>query len=475
MDVMIGIDIGTTNIKLTAISKESEIIFTCQRKNMIMNNEDYYDFDGKHIFQSVINMLKEAIDGNNIKILSIGISSLAETVFPIYDDNIENDFKSMAWYDKRTESEKNKFFDNISEEDFFLITGLRPEYLYSIFKMKWYYNNQKNLFEKEVKWLPVNSFLAYRLTGSMKIDYSMASRTGALDINNKTWSNKIFDILPYNNKVFPDLVECGMAIGDIKNEIKKNLGITYDIPVSLSGHDHICGSYAVAGFQKNVLLDSMGTAENIMAIIDPSEVSLEELVDENVSLGVHIIPGKFYIYDAFNYSGGVINTLISLFFNIDTENISNKEFDKFIKEAKECKINKNDNINILIGQNDDKLYNKNLDNLNILNIPLDVKRGEVFMAGINYMCNKSNEIISDLEKITNKDFDVIAIGGSTKNSLLMQEKANKLKKDMFINKISEAVTLGAALLGGVGAGVFSDYLTAVESIDREKKRIKFGS
>ena len=474
MEVMIGIDIGTTNIKLAAVSKESELVFTSQRKNKVLGKNDHYNFSGQYIYQVVIEMLKEVLAAD-LKIISIGISSLAETVFPVFEpeQESENDYISMAWYDKRTESIKAEFFNKIDAADFFEITGLRPQFLYSIFKIKWYYDQQPELFQTGTKWLTANSFIAYQLTGEMKIDYSLASRTAALDVKKKEWSDKIFELLPFGSDLFPDLIECGTSLGGLQESVKAELGLTYDIPVSLSGHDHICGSYAVAGFRDNVLLDSMGTAENIMAIVDSSKVNLKELVAENLSLGVHVIPGKFYINDAFNYSGGLINSLISLFYNKNIEDISKEDFESFIKEAAECKNKKEIKTNILIGQNGDRLGNENIDNLNLLNIPLAADRGEVFMAAINYLCSKSSRIINDLERILNKKFELTAIGGSTKNDLLMQEKANKLKKDIYINRISEAVTLGAALLGGVGAGVFEDYSKAVESINRDRKKVSF--
>jgi len=53
----------------------------------------------------------------------------------------------------------------------------------------------------------------------------------------------------------------------------------------------------------------------------------------------------------------------------------------------------------------------------------------------------------------------------------MKEKARILKRNLYINKIEEAVTLGAALLGGIGAGIFSDYGKAVANINRKKTKV----
>jgi len=467
--------------------------------------------------------------------------------------------------------------NKITEEEFFLETGLWPDYIYSIFKLLWYYENKPELFQAADCWLPVNSYLVYRLTGRAVMDYSQASRTGGFNLQQKTWSRKIFSRLPFSSDVFPELQDCGIKAGNIKDSIKEELKkelkrdlqaklatdletepatelgrepkkdldtelerdlkselrrelkkdlekdqkselgrglerelekksereeeigeekknekereieeeveieteeekekpeIDYEIPVSLAGHDHICGSYAVAGFRGDLLVDSMGTAEDILAIIDPDEVSRQELLARRVSIGLHVIPGKAYIYKAFGYSGAVINSLISLFFNKPVSEIAPEDFARFNREAE--KFQNSENLpRILVAQNGDNLAESEykIDNLNILNLPLDASRGRLFMAAVRYLAEKSRKYIQDIEETISRKYDVIAIGGSTKNNLLMSEKARILEGELYINDIEEAVTLGAALLGGVGAGCYKDYQSAVTAITRDKHKV----
>ncbi|AZO94282.1 hypothetical protein D7D81_06550 [Halocella sp. SP3-1] len=468
---LVGIDIGTTNIKVIAFSVEGKPLITLSRKNVICEENGYFDFDGNYIFKNVLSMINELVI-KDIKIESIGISSLAETVFPIFKTDIST-IKSMVWYDRRTNKIKESFFKKIGEEDFFKITGLKPQALYSIFKIGWYYENENEFFSKAIKWLPVNSYLGYQLTGAHYIDYTMLSRTGALDIKKKEWSDKIFSLLPFNKEVFPDFINSGEKIGFLKKRYKNFLGIDYDIPVSLGGHDHICGNYAVAAFQgNNVIMDSMGTAENIQAIVNLENIDLEKLFKKDLFVGLHVIPDKAYIYRAFHYSGGLINNLISLFFNKPIKDIGKKDFEQFNKEASRY-LNKETEINFFIEDNKDNITSKDLflHDINIIDIPLRARRGEVFMAGIRYLGKKGKEIICDLEKLTGIKAEVVAIGGSTRNELLMKEKARIIKRNLYINQVEEAVTLGAALLGGVGAGIFKDYREAVGNISREKVKV----
>jgi len=626
MKVLVGIDIGTTNIKVNAFSREGKELFSASYKNKLIEINPGYDIDGDYIFKMVLKSLREII-ARGYQPASLGISSLGETVLPIFNsqrskreqdkssrvrlaeqknnniDVIDNNKKitsknksttrAMIWHDSRSRPQFEAFLNKITEEEFFLETGLWPDYIYSIFKLLWYYENKPELFQAADCWLPVNSYLVYRLTGRAVMDYSQASRTGGFNLQQKTWSRKIFSRLPFSSDVFPKLLDCGIKAGNIKvnikeelkgelkrdlqarlatdletepatemgrklkkdqdtelerdlkselrrelkkdqdtelerdlkselrKELKKDLErsqkrklerelkkksereeevgeekkyekereieeevemereeekekpeIDYEIPVSLAGHDHICGSYAVAGFRGDLLVDSMGTAEDILAIIDPDEVSRKELLARRVSIGLHVIPGKAYIYKAFGYSGAVINSLISLFFNKPFSEISAEDFARFNREAE--KYQRSENLpKLLIAQNGDSPAENRyeIDNLNILNIPLDACRGRLFMAAVRYLAEKSRKYIQDIEETISRKYDVIAIGGSTKNNLLMSEKARILEGELYINDIEEAVTLGAALLGGVGAGCYQDYQSAVTAITREKHKV----
>jgi len=469
MKCIVGIDIGTTNIKVVAFSKNGEPVYSTSRKNKIFNSKYGYEIDIIYIFNKVFEMLQEVV--NNIEIVSIGISSFAETVIPIFNKKY-NYTRAMVWYDRRTTKQKINFHNKFNGPSFFKITGLRPDYLYSIHKLSWYKQNDQELFNSAYKWLPVNSYIAYMLTGNMGIDYTQACRTGALDVKNRTWSNRIFDYLSFNEKVFPQLINSGQNIGLVKNELTNVLNIDYKIPVALGGHDHICGSYAVTSFKKDVILDSMGTAENIQTVVDTDKINMKNLLKNDINMGAHIIPNMGYIYGTFDYSGALIDHVINLFFNKLKEDITARDYNLFCREAEKY-VTKDINVKMYVSQNENKDRYK-LDNINLLNISLNTKRGEIFLAAIHYISMKSRNIILSLEKITGKKLKVITIGGSIKNSLLMKEKSKILNRSLYIDDNEEAVTLGAALLGGLSAGIYKDYIDAVKSIDNSNKKIYNG-
>jgi xylulokinase len=63
---------------------------------------------------------------------------------------------------------------------------------------------------------------------------------------------------------------------------------------------------------------------------------------------------------------------------------------------------------------------------------------------------------------------ILTIGGSLQNSLLTQIKADVYSFPIRVNPVREAVSLGAALLAGLGCGLFSDPSSAVRVARREE-------
>lgn len=467
MEAIVGIDIGTSNIKVIAFSREGTPIYSSIRRNTVINNNKFYDFDGQYIYNKILEMLRELVE-RKIKIVSIGVSSLAETVFPISFKKEEHT-RAIAWYDTRTEEQKVNFFRNFNEIDFFRITGLKPKFSYTIHKLQWYYKYMPDLFFHVKKWAPINSYIVYRLTGNLRMDYTLAGRTGGLNIKKQKWSKKIFKHLAFSPVIFPKLVHSGVNIGFIDKKNMEILGIDYNVPVSLGGHDHICGSYAAIAYRENVMLDSMGTAENILSIINPDQIHMEAIYKKGIGMGPYILPNKVYIYKAFDYSGALINYVMRLFLNKREKDFKEKDFINFFNEAK-IFTNKEIPIKFYVAPNENRHFN-GLNDINILNIAPNSQRGEIFLAALHYIFKKSKETIELLEKTIGNNSKIIVIGRNAKNKFVIHEKAKILNRPLFIDKTGEIVALGAALLGGIGAGVFVNYEDAVKNLNREEEEI----
>jgi xylulokinase len=105
-----------------------------------------------------------------------------------------------------------------------------------------------------------------------------------------------------------------------------------------------------------------------------------------------------------------------------------------------------------------------------IGLSTDVKRGALFRAvleGLAYECRYSLESLLAYPEVTRLN-SIAVIGGSTRNLLLMRIKASVLNQPIKVVKVTEATTLGAALLGGLSAGVYRDVADALAQLSYDQ-------
>ena len=136
----------------------------------------------KTIFNLVKQLTKKVKDPKCIR--GIAITGMAEAGVPI---NKEGNwlYPAITWFDKRTQPQMNWWKKNCNLNELYKITGLDLSYIYSINKIMWLKENEPDIFKKIFKWLCIPDYIAFKLTGEMKMDYSIASRTMAFDISKK--------------------------------------------------------------------------------------------------------------------------------------------------------------------------------------------------------------------------------------------------------------------------------------------------
>ena len=229
----LSFDIGTTGCKCQLFSETGDILqyeFVEYAFKKI-KNEKYVDVDTvwTHIKNMIAKVKKE------YEISSLCISSLGEA-FVLLDKEDNVLFYPMLYTDVRGEEEAEQIKKTIGEETAFSITGVIPHSMYSLSKLLWIKNNYPELFKKADKVMLICDYIGYLLTGKRVIDYGLASRTGAFDIEKLSFSEKVLNKLGIPTSLFSEPKRAGTAVGKIKTEF----GI--DATLVLGSHDQICSA-----------------------------------------------------------------------------------------------------------------------------------------------------------------------------------------------------------------------------------------
>ncbi len=464
--VLAGIDIGTSKIRCVLYKTNGVPLLNINFKTpIIKKNGEFYN-PTEIIYKKLIKLLIRAFrfsEKYNFLIKGISISSVGEAGVPV-DKNLKSLMDIIPWYDQRTESIRNKLIKN-KENIIYKNTGLNSDHFYSVYKILWIKKNKPEIYSKIYKWLPVNDYYAMRLTNNLSTDYSQAMRTLLFDPNNLNWSKKMIKLFKINKNILPKIINSGDIKGFLTIKIKNLLKLKYNCIVAAGGHDHFVGIYGLGGFRNNTAVNSMGSAE-ALAINTKKYLLNKELKRGKFISGVFKTKTKtnYYIVGSILTSGTIIEWFKTTF------RINNyKELKLILSTAKNRKL-------IFFPQFEFSHSPINLTKSKgfITGIDRSTSIGDIYLAILKCLTFDTKNALEYISKETKTNINkIICSGGSVQNKEWMKIRANILNYDLYIDKNVENVSLGSAILAGIGSKVYKNDNDAFNKILNNFEILKY--
>ncbi|MCP1222870.1 gluconokinase [Sebaldella sp. S0638] len=296
MKYLISIDIGTTSAKLIAYSIEGKIISERNsRYNTYTPKDGFFEQNPEEIFESVTEKLKDIISDNKTKVL-LGISfSTAMHSIAAIDENDELLTNALLWSDRRSEKLVKKYKESNIIHNIFLKTGTPIHAMSPLFKIMWFREEKKDIFQKTKKFISIKEYIIFKLTGKYYVDYSTASATGLFDIHVREWSREAIDFLGIDEGYLSESVDIDFKIYDIKEEYREFLGLAKDIPFIIGGSDGCMANLGVNDMEEGTAVITLGTSAAVRVGSKNPEV------DNGKRIFTYILDKNHYI------SGGAVN------------------------------------------------------------------------------------------------------------------------------------------------------------------------
>ncbi len=372
--------------------------------------------------------------------------------------------KIPIYADLCAQKEVKAFFKNISQEEFYKITGAGqvPEQ-YSLFKILWFKNNYPDLFKHTYKVLNTVDFLVSKLTGKFYTDYSQACNTGAMDINKGIWSEKILRIANVPPVLLPEITETSKLIGKITNNAAEQTGLLPGTPVVIGGGDVPCAAAGAGTINENISYICLGSAA-WMGFYSNKPVFHYDSKIVNYS---HIVPESFAIHYQMTGAGICYQWMRdNIFKSISKKGIN--QFEEMNKEAESRPLGSNKLIflpymrGIWAGDSNPNARGVFF-GLNLMN-----NTGDMYRAVIEGMGYGLKEIVDLFSELGYTSESIRVIGGGARSKLWRQILSNILgKKIVCPSVMQEAGALGAAVAGGIGINLYNDFSILHEKIKIE--------
>lgn len=269
MNSYIGIDLGTSGVKLLLAAADGEVLAEVNESYPIYHPyPDWSEQNPSDWWEAVKKGLKKLTDGQNAKsVKGISFSGQMHGLVAV-DANGKVIRPCILWNDGRTEKQTRYLNEKIGQKNLAAYTGNIAFAGFTAPKILWMQENEPENYKKIAKILLPKDYIAFMLTGEYSTDYSDASGTLLLDVENKCWSAKMCEICGVTSGMLPTLHESFEVIGTLKPDIAVEIGLGENVKVTAGAGDNAAAAIGTGTTGKGKCNISLGTSGTIFISSD---------------------------------------------------------------------------------------------------------------------------------------------------------------------------------------------------------------
>lgn len=259
----IGIDLGTSSIKLLLVDETGQIWHTVTREYpLLFPQPGWSEQEPAHWWQAVREGIPALLQGfDAAKVAGIGAGGQMHGLVAL-DEADQVIRPAILWNDGRTFREVDYLNDTIGRERLSALTANIAFAGFTAPKLLWMRRNEPENFRRIRRIMLPKDYINYKLTGVHCCDYSDASGMLLLDVQHKCWSREMLDICGITQEQMPRLYESFQCVGTLLPEVAAELGLPADVKVCAGAGDNAAaavGTGVVGAGGCNISLGTSGT------------------------------------------------------------------------------------------------------------------------------------------------------------------------------------------------------------------------
>ena len=458
----IGVDLGTTNIKVAIYTEKMELVDRQSYPVEYIRSGSFVEFDADLYCESIAKLIGSMIESNHVpgeQVAQITFTGQAESLVTL-DGTGKTLMNAISWMDERSVQECAELSEMFSHEEIEAVTGQMAVLpTWPATKILWLKHNRPEIYEKAAVYMMLKDFVVYRLTGNQVADQSIATFTFYFDIYEKKYWQKMLDAIGVKESQLPKLVEPCTVAGTLVPEVAGQMKLTTATKINVGTLDHFTGMVGTGNVTMGGMTLSTGT---VMALTTMAAEPAPR--DSGIAMHYGFIPDTHIMLPVAE-SGGVS---LEWFRKTCMGTIG---YDQMNAElAKRDLPNSLLFLPYLVGTNSPEFdvdasgafFGLRQEN-DIYDMACAVMEGVAFMLRKN-----CDHIRAKGTKISH----IIATGGGSKSPIWCQLQADITGLPVVIPTEKEAACLGAAMIGAVSDGVFASYQAAAEKCVSFQKRFE---
>ena len=311
MDLLLGLDVGTTATKALLFDLEGNVVASAgYNYGLITPCEGWVEQDPDELWRGVVATTRSVAGqvGPGDRIVALGQSSQAGTTIPV-DAEGRPTYNAISWMDERAAEHARRVEERWGAELVRTTTGWPLFDGLPLQHIGWFRQSRPNDFAGTRYFLFVNDFVGRRLTGKRCMNPSDAGITQLMNLAAGDWDQRLLDFVGVARDQVSPMHPSGHVVGELTAAASEATGLPRDVLVVNGAHDQYCAAVATGVTHPGLVMLSCGTAWVILAVPESLKVGLRS----GMAISCHAVEGR---WGAVQSLGGVGTSLEWLLDNV---------------------------------------------------------------------------------------------------------------------------------------------------------------
>jgi xylulokinase len=302
--LLLGLDVGTTATKAAAFDLHgASTAVATQPYGLTTPRPGWVEQDPLELWQAVVAAIREVLSqlGSGDRVIALSLASQGGTTIPV-DETGTPQHPAISWMDERGSRQAAAVRKRLGDEFVRRTTGWPLGHSLPLQHLGWLRDERPDVLDRASRVMFVNDFIVHRLAGRAVMNPSDATMTQLFNIAGCDWEARLLDAVGLPREKLSPVEHSGRALGTVTEEASRLTGLSPDTLVVNGAHDQYCAAIGTGVTRPGTMLLSSGTAWVILAVPQDLETGLAS----GMSISCHAVPGR---WGAIRSLGGVGTSL----------------------------------------------------------------------------------------------------------------------------------------------------------------------
>ncbi len=450
MRYLIGIDLGTSGLKTVIVDEEGELLACPLREYSIQTpRPGWAEQDPETWLEVAISTMREALAQAAIpprQVVGLGFSGQMHGTVCL-DEEGQLLRPAIIWADQRSKDQVAEVYRRFGKEKLGTWAANPLATGFMLATLLWLRENEPETYRRTAKVVLPKDYLRYRFTGELATEVTDASSTLLMDTARRAWCAELLNALDIEPSILPQVHESAEVAGVLSGQVAEATGLPQGIPVVYGGGDQSMQAVGNGVIQAGLLSCTIGTGGQLFV------TSESPLYDPELRMHTfcHALPGRWHLMAAILSAGLSLKWLRDRALGDFSCHLSYNELAdaaaKVPPGAEGLLF-----LPYLLGERTPHMDAR----ARGVFLGLTLRHGgahlvRAIMEGVVLALREGLELMLELGVSVDR---VVASGGGTRHPLWLQLQADIFNRRIYQTETREAAAFGAALLAGVGVGVY---------------------